>query len=82
MRRTSLSAADKKWLRKLGLRIESLMKAKGFKTQYAFWIHGGIGDCISRSTLNAIINGNQDVKITTLKVIAKQLGISLATLLQ
>ncbi|MBK9294841.1 MAG: helix-turn-helix transcriptional regulator [Oligoflexia bacterium] len=82
VRRTSLSAADKKWLKKLGLRIESLIKAKGYKSQYAFWIHSGIGDCISRSTLNAIINGHYDVKVTTLKILAKQLGTTVDSLLK
>ena len=80
MRRVGLKLADKKWLRKLGERIDDLVKNKGYKSQYDFWINK-VGDDISKGTLYAIVSGQYDAKVTSLRAIAKGLGVSLKDLL-
>lgn len=74
-------AADVKWLQDLGKHIDLLIKRKGYTSAYDFWVNKA-GDHISRATLNYILAGKSDPKATTLRTIAKLLGVSEATLFE
>lgn len=80
MKKSNASAADDKWLEALGGHIQTLISKKGYKSPYEFWVQE-IGDEVSRSTLNYILNGKVDVKITTLRKIAGALGVSVKDML-
>ena len=81
MRRTGKSKQDELWLKAVGQRIGELIKKKGFASPYDFWVQK-IGDEISRATLNYIISGQSDPKATTLRVIARALGVEVSDLLK
>lgn len=74
MRRTGKNKGDERWLKQLGLHLESLIKEKGYTSSYDFWVKKA-GDQISRAALNYVLAGRVDVKVTTLRAIAKMLGI-------
>lgn len=80
MRRISKSKADEEWLRALGRHIEKQILKKGYASVYDFWINKA-GDHISRATLNFLLVGKAEPKITTLRLIARLLGVKLSTLL-
>ena len=72
--KTKRTAEDDKWLKALGSHIRILIETNGFQSPYDFWV-STIGDQISRTTLNYILNGAVDVKATTLRKIAKALKV-------
>jgi len=74
LKRTGKNKGDKTYLKRLGLRISLEIEAQGFSSPYDFWIKRAEGK-ISRTTLNYILNGKIDAKITTLKAIAKLLKL-------
>ncbi|MFA5582608.1 MAG: helix-turn-helix transcriptional regulator [Bacteriovoracaceae bacterium] len=67
------------WSEWFGNRIRSLIEKKGYKSPYDFWIQE-CGDDISRATLDNILNGRYDPKISTIRKIARALNISLKTI--
>ena len=81
MRKVNRSKEDEKWLKGLGSNIEKLIKQKGYDSPYNFWIEA-VGDDISRSALNYILNGRVDVKVTTIRKLANALGVEPAQLLK
>ncbi len=81
MRRISKKAADERWLRALGKHIETLIKDTGYHSVYDFWIQRA-GDHISRASLNYIVSGTTDPKISTLKVIARLLRVPMAKMFE
>lgn len=68
---------DEAFLKDLGERIQSLIKKRGFKSPYDFWIEVA-GDDISRAGLNRILRGKTSPSITTLRRLSKLLKVSLA----
>lgn len=66
---------EERWLKALGNHIRQLIETKGYKSPYEFWVNN-IGDQISRTTLNYILTGAVDVKATTLRKIARALGVN------
>lgn len=81
MKKSKRTASEEKWLKALGLRIQQLIESKGYASPYEFWIEKG-EDQFSRTTLNYILTGRTDPRITTLKTISKLLGVSLNELLK
>lgn len=65
---------DALWLEALGKHINKLIIDRGYKSPYEFWIHA-LGDEVSRASLNYILNGQVDPKITTLKKLAESLDL-------
>ncbi len=80
MRRVSHSSKDEVWLAKLGRHIEGLILAGGYSSVYDFWVQKA-GDDVSRATLNYIIAGKTDPKASTLRMIARLLGVKPSCLL-
>ncbi|MBU6374370.1 MAG: helix-turn-helix domain-containing protein [Bdellovibrionales bacterium] len=68
------TADEERWLKALGANIAKLIKEKGYKTPYDFWLKAG--DQLSRTTLSYILKGKVDVKATNLRKIAKALKVS------
>lgn len=82
MRRSNKSKEDDLWLAALGRHIEGLIKKRGYDSAYDFWInHEEAGDTISRAALNYIVAGKSDPKASTLRALAKLLGLKPAKLL-
>ena len=80
MRKAGKSKADAKWLADLGNHVHQLILDAGYKSSYDF-VNEVAGDDISKSGLNFIINGESDPKATTLRALAKHLGIKPSDLL-
>ncbi len=74
MRKPNLSKEDKRWLEALGSHLDKLILQNGYKSPYEFWIEEA-GDHLSRATLNYILNGEVDLKITTLRKFATLLEV-------
>jgi transcriptional regulator with XRE-family HTH domain len=73
--------SDEKIFSELGKRVAALIKEKGYKSPYVFWLeHGDEG--LSRSNLNYILNGKSDPKLSTLRRIAEGLEIDISELLK
>jgi transcriptional regulator with XRE-family HTH domain len=67
------------FLQELGRRVERLILEKGYRSPYDFWINEVDGE-FSRATLNYLIRGEMDPKATTLRAVAKLLGVEPGTL--
>ncbi len=67
------------WLKGFGSHIEHLIKKKGFNSPYDFWIQKG-DEMISRATLNYIIQGKNDPKLSTLRILARMLRVEVRDL--
>lgn len=80
MKKTNRSKDDEKWLKALGNHLSYLIKEKGYKSPYEFWIESA-GDSISRANLDYLLKGEVDTKATTLKKIADALDIEYKELL-
>jgi hypothetical protein len=74
LKRRGKTKADEAYLKALGQNVLRLMKKKGYDTPYDFWIKRA-GDEISRASLNYIVTGRGDPKMTTIKALAKLLGV-------
>lgn len=74
MPKSPKSKEDIEYLKRVGERISQAIQKNGYKSVYDFWINS-IGDDISRSTLNAIVKGETDMSLTTLRKISKALKI-------
>jgi hypothetical protein len=82
MRKNSMrNGIQQKYLLDLGKRIETLIILGGYHSVYDFWIQKCDESGLARSTLNYIVAGQTDPKITTLKMIADCLEISMNQLL-
>lgn len=75
------SIAYEKYCIALGKRISALIYAKGYSSPYSFWLEHG-DDGLSRSSLNYILNGKSDPKLSTLRRIAEGLDIDVYELLK
>jgi hypothetical protein len=64
----------------LGKRIQKLILEKGYSSIYDFWVNAPFDGELSRATLNSIVKGKTDIKITTLSKIAYALEIELCDL--
>lgn len=73
--------SNQKYLLDLGKRVQMAIVLAGYASVYDFWIQCCEENGIARSTLNYIVAGQTDPKITTLRTIAECLGISLTQLL-
>lgn len=60
--------------RTLGLHVQELIKSKGYKSVYDFWVNRA-GDEVSRATLNYLTAGKGDPKLSTLRLVAELLEI-------
>lgn len=69
MKPKTKSDANNIYLRQLGEHIERLILAKGYNSAYDFWVKKA-GDHLSRATLNYILAGETDPKISTLRTLA------------
>jgi hypothetical protein len=67
--------SDNLFLRQLGKHIERLIHDRGYNSAYDFWVNKA-GDHMSRATLNYILAGETDPKISTLRTLAQLLGIT------
>ena len=74
MKKGKRSKEDEKWLQALGDHLQKMIKERGYKSHYDFWVQVA-GDDISRAALNYILNGRVDVKATTLRKFANLLEI-------
>ncbi len=79
MEKNKKQLSDQKYCIALGKKISLLIKEKGYKSPYAFWLENG-EDGLSRSNLNYIINGKTDPKLSTLRKIADGLEVELVDL--
>ena len=80
MKRSGHKKEDGEWLKKLGDRVEQLIRKRGFESPYDFWIKQA-GDDLSRATLNYIVAGKSDPKATTLRALAKLLEVPVSKLM-
>jgi transcriptional regulator with XRE-family HTH domain len=67
--------ADSIFLRQLGKHIENLILDQGYQSAYDFWVKKA-SSTMSRATLNYVLAGETDPKISTLRAIADLLGVS------
>ncbi len=75
-----LRSDDKAFLKKLGKRIETLIiEKKGYRSLDAFALE--YHDLIAKPTLYQICQGKRDMKVSTLRGLAKALEINLIDLI-
>ncbi len=74
MRRRSLSISDQVFIKDFGRNLVELIRKRGYSSIYEFWIEEA-GDHISRAALNRIATGTVDVKISTIRILAKCLKV-------
>ena len=74
MRRKSKSKKDDDWLKGFGKRLEELILRRGYKSIYDFWQKEG-HKYISRASLNYIVTGKVDPRISTIKTLVQVLGV-------
>ena len=79
MRNIGKSSKDEKWLKAFGAHISQLIEKKGYSSPYDFWIKKG-DEMISRATLNYIIQGKSDPKLSTLRILARMLRVNVREL--
>ena len=80
MKRRGKSKNEEQFQKALGERIKLEIKKKGFASPYQFWVEKA-GEHISRATLNYVLAGKTEIKITTLRMVAKLLGVKTRDLL-
>jgi hypothetical protein len=71
---------DDKWLKALGDHIAEVIQERGYKSVYDFWVQKA-GDDIARASLNYLIAGKGDPKASTLRTLARLLGVKPSKLL-
>ena len=59
--------------------MAELIIARGYSSPYDLWIEKG-DEMISRSTLNYVLQGKNDPKATTLRLISKMLNVNIVEL--
>ena len=72
MRRKSKSKSDDIWLKEFGQRLELLIRDRGYNSIYDFWTQEGHKH-VSRATMNYIVAGEVDPKLTTVRNLINQL---------
>lgn len=76
-----ISADDRRFFKALGKKIRSLiLEEKGYKSLDAFYLE--YHDLIAKPTLYQICDGKRDMKISTLRSLAKALDMSLTDLIK
>ena len=81
VRRISAGKPDQEWLKRFGAHVDGLIRKKGYKSVYDFWINRA-GESFSRAALNYIVSGRSDPKATTLRELAKLLDVKMSHLLE
>lgn len=71
VRRISKNELDQLWLIELGKKLELAISTQGYRSIYDFWLNCS-SDVVSRSTLNSILAGKSDPKITSLMALSKR----------
>ena len=79
MKKSGISTSDREWLKRLGENCERLIKERGYASVYDFWINKA-GDDLSRASLNNLIIGKKDFRLTTVRKLAKLLGVKTSRL--
>lgn len=74
MKRRGKNKGDLAYLKALGKNVQRIMKEKGYETPYDFWINRA-GDELSRAAINYIVTGESDPKATTIRALARLLGV-------
>ena len=75
------SASDKVFFERLGKRVENLIrKERGYKSLDAFAL--AHHDSIAKPTLYQLCSGERDMKVSTLRGLARALGVSLEELIK
>ena len=80
MKRAGKTNADELFLKKVGHRVGEIIRQKGYDSPYDFWIQKADGQ-FSRQTLNYILTGKMDPKLTTLRAIAMLLKVDVTDFL-
>lgn len=76
-----MTPAEKKWIKKFGQHVAKVLKEKGYASPYDFWLQKA-GDEISRASINNVISGKKDIRLTTVKRMAKLLDMRISELLE
>lgn len=66
MRRKSKSKKDDVWLKEFGKKLEQLILSRGYSSVYDFWTKEGHRH-MSRASLNYIVAGQVDPKVSTIR---------------
>ena len=74
MKQRSKNKGNEAYLKALGHHIERVIEKKGYKSPYDFWVNKA-GDDLSRAALNYIVAGQSDIKILTIKTLARLLNV-------
>ena len=74
MRRKSKSKKDDEWLKEFGRGLEQLILSRGYNSVYDFWKQVG-HKYMSRASLNYIVAGEVDPRISTVKILTNILRI-------
>ena len=77
MRRKSKSKKDDEWLRAFGKRLEKLILSRGYNSVYDFWKQEG-RKYMSRASLNYMVAGKVDPKLSTVRMVLNSLSFSAA----
>lgn len=80
MKKIGLSNSDQEWLKQLGKQIEALIRERGYPSVYDFWVNKA-GEHLSRASLNNLVTGKKDFRLTTVRKVAKLLGVKPSKLL-
>jgi hypothetical protein len=80
LKRSGKSKSDEVFLKGVGRRIGEVIVEKGYDSPYDFWIKKADGQ-FSRQTLNYILTGRMDPKLTTLRAVAHLLKVDLTAFL-
>lgn len=75
-----IKRTDEQWQKAFAKRLKALVEKKGYTSAYEFWLQE-CGEDISRSNLDNMLNGRVDPKISTLRKLANNLGMTLQELL-
>ena len=74
MRRKSKSKKDDEWLKEFGRNLEELILCRGYNSVYDFWKQEG-HKYLSRASLNYIIAGEVDPRLSTVRSLLGALEI-------
>lgn len=81
MKKSRRTKETDQWLIELGKRLDALIKENGYSSPYEFWVEE-CDETISRASLNYILKGQVDAKISTLRKLSQLLDIELNDLLK
>jgi hypothetical protein len=81
MKKVPSCSKEEEFKRALGKNIKSLILQNGYNSAYDFWIQNPELD-MSRVTLNSLINGQTDARLSSLRKIALVLNLKLNDILK